>query len=160
MVGVLLLNYLVLRPLEGLYVRPGQIHAYLQGTGVEILGGSDNVIRGGLTPKHVSAAELRQILDVDAVEAALVQATASAAGDLTWPTSQPEFELHRLQVTSAKRFPSAGPSVLLCTEGRVEVGDRDGTVTLGSGESAFAFAGTDLDVAGRGVVMCANPASW
>ena len=61
-IGVLLLNHVTLRPLEGLYVRPGQIHAYLHGTGIEVLGGSDNVIRGGLTSKHVSAVELRAIL--------------------------------------------------------------------------------------------------
>ncbi|HEY0870948.1 MAG TPA: mannose-6-phosphate isomerase, class I [Acidothermaceae bacterium] len=157
-VGVALLNYLVLRPLEGLYVRPGQIHAYLHGTGVEILGGSDNVIRGGLTPKHVSAADLRAILDVGAVEPALVPATAATdGGDQTWPTPQPELELRRVQIVTAKRLAPAGPSVLLCTEGSVEVGDGDGTVSLRPGESAFAFAGTDLDVTGRGVLMRANP---
>lgn len=159
-VGVLLLNYLILRPLEGLYVRPGQIHAYVHGTGVEVLGGSDNVIRGGLTPKHVSAADLRTILSVEPVEPALVRATASGdGGDQAWPTSQPEFELRRIQVATTKRLATGGPSVLLCTEGSVEVGDRDGTVRLGPGESAFAFAGTDLDVAGTGVLMRANPGS-
>jgi mannose-6-phosphate isomerase len=160
-VGVALLNYLVLRPLEGLYVRPGQIHAYVQGTGVEVLGGSDNVIRGGLTPKYVSAADLRAILDVDAVEPALVPRTPSSdgEGDETWLTPAPEFELRRVQVAATRRLAAAGPSVLLCTEGSVEVGDGDGggAVTLGPGESAFAFAGTDLDVTGHGVLMRANP---
>ncbi len=130
-VGVLLLNYLILRPLEGLYVRPGQIHAYVHGTGVEVLGGSDNVIRGGLTPKHVSATDLRTILSVEAVEPALVRPTASGeGGDETWPTPQPEFELRRVHVTTTRRLATAGPSVLLCTEGSVEVGDGDGTVTV------------------------------
>jgi mannose-6-phosphate isomerase len=156
-VGVVLLNYLILRPLEGLYVRPGQIHAYVHGTGVEILGGSDNVIRGGLTPKHVSAADLRTILDVDAVEPGVVPPAASADGGQLWPTPQTEFALRREQVAMTKRLTSLGPSVLLCTAGRLEIGDRDGSVTLGPGESAFAFAGTDLDVTGNGVLMCATP---
>ena len=158
-VGVLLLNYLTLRPLDGLYVRPGQIHAYLHGTGVEILGGSDNVIRGGLTPKHVSAEELRVILDVEAVEPSLVAAAVSADGGLLWPTPQPEFELERYEIAAMRRLAPAGPSVLLCIEGQLEIGDRDGSVALGPGESAFAFAGTDLDVAGHGVLMRANPGS-
>jgi mannose-6-phosphate isomerase len=158
-VGVLLLNYLTLRPLDGLYVRPGQIHAYLHGTGVEILGGSDNVIRGGLTPKHVSAGDLREILDVDAVEPSLIPATSSADGGQFWPTPQPEFELRRYDVAAMQRFAPDGPSVLLCIEGQLEIGDRDGSVALGPGESAFAFAGTDLDVAGHGVLMRANPGS-
>jgi mannose-6-phosphate isomerase len=156
-VGVLLLNYLTLRPREGLYVRPGQIHAYLHGTGVEILGGSDNVIRGGLTPKHVSAADLGAILDVDAAEPGLVTATLAPDGGRVWLTPQPEFELRRYEVAAMQRLAPNGPSVLLCIEGQLEVGDRDGSVALGPGESAFAFAGTDLDVAGHGVLMRANP---
>jgi mannose-6-phosphate isomerase len=159
-VGILLLNYLILRPLEGLYVRPGQIHAYLHGTGVEVLGGSDNVIRGGLTPKHVSAADLRTILSVEAVEPALVSRTESSEGDEAWLTPSPEFELQRVQVATTRRLAVAGPSVLLCTEGSIDLGDRGGPsspVTLGPGESAFAFAGTDLDVTGHGVLMRANP---
>ncbi len=156
-IGVLLLNYLTMHPLEGLYVRPGQIHMYLHGTGIEVLGGSDNVIRGGLTPKHVSAVELRAILHVDAAPPALVAAVASTEGGQTWPTQQPEFELRRQQITAMTRLAPSGPAVLLCLEGELEIGDRDGSVTLGPGESAFAFAGADLAVAGSGVLMRADP---
>jgi mannose-6-phosphate isomerase len=155
-VGVLLLNYLTLHPLEGLYVRPGQIHAYLHGTGIEVLGGSDNVIRGGLTPKHVSAVELRAILSVDAAAPGLVAPVASAGGQ-TWPTPQPEFEVRRYDVRAMERLVPGGPAVLLCLEGNLEIGDRDGSVALGPGESAFAFAGADLAVAGSGVLVRANP---
>jgi mannose-6-phosphate isomerase len=156
-IGVLLLNYLRLRPLEGLYVRPGQIHGYLHGTGIEVLGGSDNVIRAGLTPKHVAAVELRAILRVDAAAPALVAPVASTEGGQTWPTPQPEFQLRRQQITGMTRFAPGGPAVLLCLEGELEMGDRDGSVTLGPGESAFAFAGADLAVAGSGVLVRANP---
>ena len=156
-IGVLLLNYLTLHPLEGLYVRPGQIHAYLHGTGVEVLGGSDNVIRGGLTPKHVSAVELRAILHVDAAPPGLVVPVASTEGGQTWPTPQPEFELRRHQITAMTRLAPSGPAVLLCLEGELEIGDADGSVTLGPGESAFAFAGADLAVAGSGVLVRADP---
>ena len=156
-VGVLLLNYLTLHPLQGLYVRPGQIHAYLHGTGIEVLGGSDNVIRGGLTPKHVSAVELRAILCVDAAVPALVAPVASPGGGQTWPTPQPEFEVRRQHIGAMERLVPSGPAVLLCLEGKLEIGDRDGSVTLGPGESAFAFAGADLAVAGSGVLVRANP---
>jgi mannose-6-phosphate isomerase len=156
-IGVLLLNYLTLRPLEGLYVRPGQIHAYLHGTGIEVLGGSDNVIRGGLTPKHVSAVELRAILSVDAAAPAVVAPVASSEGGQTWPTPQLEFELRRQDIGAMERLAPGGPAVLLCLEGELEIGDREGSVTLGPGESAFAFAGADLAVAGRGVLVRADP---
>jgi mannose-6-phosphate isomerase len=156
-VGVLLLNHLTLRPLQGLYVRPGQIHAYLHGTGIEVLGGSDNVIRGGLTPKHVSTVELRAILSVDAAAPALVAPVASPDGAQTWPTPQPEFELRRQQISTLERLQLTGPSVLLCLEGMLEIGESDSIVTLGPGESAFAFGDDDLAVAGSGVLVRANP---
>ena len=156
-VGVLLLNHLTLHPLQGLYVRPGQIHAYLHGTGIEVLGGSDNVIRGGLTPKHVSAAELRAILSVDAAAPALVAPVVSADGGQTWPTPQPEFELRRQQISGLERLELGGPSVLLCLDGELEIGEPDSIVSLGSGESAFAFGDADIAVAGSGVLVRANP---
>ena len=156
-VGVLLLNHLTLHPLQGLYVRPGQIHAYLHGTGIEVLGGSDNVIRGGLTPKHVSAAELRAILSVDAAAPALVAPIVSADGGQTWPTPQPEFELRRQQISGLERLELGGPSVLLCLDGELEIGEPDSIVSLGSGESAFAFGDADIAVAGSGVLVRANP---
>ena len=156
-VGVLLLNHLTLHPLQGLYVRPGQIHAYLHGTGIEVLGGSDNVIRGGLTPKHVSAVELRAILSVDAAAPALVAPVVSADGGQTWPTPQPEFELRRQQISGLERLELGGPSVLLCLDGELEIGEPDSIVSLGSGESAFAFGDADIAVAGSGVLVRANP---
>jgi len=156
-VGVLLLNHLTLQPLQGLYVRPGQIHAYLHGTGIEVLGGSDNVIRGGLTAKHVSVAELCAILSVDAAAPALVAPVVSADAGQTWPTPQPEFELRRQQISGLERLELGGPSVLLCLEGELEIGEPDSIVSLGSGESAFAFGDADVAVTGSGVLVRANP---
>jgi mannose-6-phosphate isomerase len=156
-VGALLLNYLTLHPMQGLYVRPGQIHGYLHGTGIEVLGGSDNVIRGGLTPKFVSVSQLRAILSVDAATPALVVPVASPDGGQSWPTPQPEFELRQQNIAAMERLVPGGPAVLLCLEGKLEIGDRDGSVTLGPGESAFAFGGADLAVAGNGVLVRASP---
>jgi mannose-6-phosphate isomerase len=158
-VGVLLLNYLTLRPGQGLYVQPGQIHAYLHGTGVEILGGSDNVIRGGLTPKHVSVADLRAVLAVDAREPRLIDPVCTPEGNEVWPTQQAEFELRRWRIDGpVKSVATRGPTVLLCLEGTLGVSDRDSSITLGPGESAFVPAAVaGLDVGGHGVLMCANP---
>lgn len=164
-VGILLLNYLTLRAWQGLYVAPGQIHGYLHGTGVEILGGSDNVIRGGLTPKPVSVRELSAILAVDAAVPTVLDLEPLApptGGEQVWPTRRPEFELRRTQVGSLgaptrEHLASGGPAVLLCLEGELEICDRDGTLTIGPGESAFAFAGTELEVGGTGVLLQAIP---
>jgi mannose-6-phosphate isomerase class I len=119
------------------------------------------VIRGGLTPKPVSVTELRAILAVDAAAPALVDLEplhALAGGEQVWPTHRPEFELRRKQVgapgaPAREHLASAGPAVLLCLEGRLQICDRDGTLTIGAGESAFAFAGTELEVGGTGVLL-------
>jgi mannose-6-phosphate isomerase len=105
----------------------------------------------------VSAVELRAILCVDAAVPALVAPVASPGGGQTWPPPQPEFELRRQQISALERLELTGPSVLLCLEGKLEIVDRDGSVTLGPGESAFAFAGADLAVEGSGVLVRANP---
>src|SRR5690606_32332487 len=64
-VASLLLNHLRLAPLEAIYLEAGRLHAYLSGTGVEIMANSDNVLRGGLTPKHVDVPELLNVLVFD-----------------------------------------------------------------------------------------------
>jgi mannose-6-phosphate isomerase len=156
-VGALLLNEFTLRPWQGLFVRPGQIHAYLRGTGVEILGGSDNVIRGGLTAKHVSTADLRVILDLDAAPPHIIELAEVRGGAEGWPVPQPEFALTRYLVGAPATLESRGPSVLLCVEGVVEISDGDDAVSIGPGESAFAYAGAGLTVSGAGLVVRATP---
>ncbi|NKF34009.1 mannose-6-phosphate isomerase, class I, partial [Pseudomonas sp. BGM005] len=59
----LLMNHVVLRRGEGIFLRAGLLHAYVSGLGVEIMAASDNVLRGGLTPKRIDVAELLSVLD-------------------------------------------------------------------------------------------------
>ena len=59
----LLLNRVQLRRGEALYLAAGNIHAYLDGLGIELMAASDNVLRGGLTPKHIDVSELLEVLD-------------------------------------------------------------------------------------------------
>jgi mannose-6-phosphate isomerase len=71
----LALNLVVLEPGQALFLPAGYLHAYLEGTGVEIMASSDNVLRGGLTPKHVDVPELLDVLDFHAAPASLVKTT-------------------------------------------------------------------------------------
>ena len=63
LLAALLLNRRTLQPGEALHLTPGTMHAYLSGTGVEVMGSSDNVLRGGLTSKHIDAVSLVQVVD-------------------------------------------------------------------------------------------------
>jgi mannose-6-phosphate isomerase len=59
----LLMNYVRLDPSDALDMPAGVLHAYLRGRGIEIMNASDNVLRAGLTPKHVDVAHLQEITD-------------------------------------------------------------------------------------------------
>ena len=66
----LLLNRVLLGPGEAVFLGPGNLHAYLRGFGVEVMGNSDNVVRGGMTVKHVDVEELLDVLDFEPLERA------------------------------------------------------------------------------------------
>jgi mannose-6-phosphate isomerase len=137
----LALNLLVLAPGEGVYLPAGNLHAYLEGTGVEIMASSDNVLRGGLTPKHVDATELARVLDFQAGPAALVP-TERVGQELHYRTPSPEFALSRFDVTNDRAHVGAvhGPEIVLVTSGELDVHRDDETVRLRSGTSVFIAA--------------------
>ncbi|GAB2680102.1 mannose-6-phosphate isomerase, class I [Saccharopolyspora gloriosae] len=121
----LLLNRLVLQPGEAIYLPAGNLHAYLQGTGVEILANSDNILRCGLTPKHVDVPELLRVLDFTCADMR-VHKGESLDGNLTvYQTPAEEFRLSRVDWSPANstavRLDSHGPQILLCTKGGVRL---------------------------------------
>jgi mannose-6-phosphate isomerase len=151
-VGVLLtllLNYVRLAPGESIFLGAGNVHAYLRGTGVEIMANSDNVLRCGLTPKHVDVPELLKITDF--VELADPR-WPSVGGTFAVPV--PDFRLTRLEVEEPTGLDDPGPLIVLCTEGAAEV---DG-VRLRPGHAAFVPAATPTTVAGEAVVYVAGVA--
>jgi mannose-6-phosphate isomerase len=122
-VASLLLQHLVLEPLQAVYLEAGRLHAYLEGTGVEIMANSDNVLRGGLTPKHVDVPELLQVLHFDAPAVAPTATRQVSPTELEYQTPAPEFRLSRidLEPNAAHTARLEGPELLLCVEGQVGV---------------------------------------
>lgn len=139
----LLLNPVVLAPGEGLVVPPGTVHTYVSGTGVEVMTRSDNVIRGGLTEKHVDRDELRRVTVPQARPAWTIQAQRdpNAGPESTYPTGTSEFEVRILDVEprTAARRAGGRVAVLLCVEGAVQA---DG-LELSRGEAALVPAGLE-----------------
>ncbi|MDP3237378.1 MAG: mannose-6-phosphate isomerase, class I [Myxococcales bacterium] len=150
-IGALLLNLVTLKPGEALALGAGNLHAYLEGTGVELMANSDNVLRGGLTPKHVDVPELLRVLDFTDGPVTII--VPQGAPEATYPTPFPDFRLSRVDVGSAFSLPRNGPDLLLCVEGEVQVNG----LALARGQSAFApFDEGALMVSGRGVVYRAT----
>ncbi|MQA61590.1 MAG: mannose-6-phosphate isomerase, class I [Actinophytocola sp.] len=129
----LLLNRISLRAGEAIYLPAGNLHLYLHGTAIEIMANSDNVLRCGLTPKHVDVPELLKVLDFASGRMPVLGGEASAAdpGLRVYPTEADEFELSRLEFSAAApqaiELPTGAPQILVCTRGAVVVRDhRDG----------------------------------
>ena len=149
--AALLLNHVVLAPGDALFLDAGCLHAYLGGTAVELMADSDNVVRAGLTSKHVDAAALLEIVD-GAAAGAPIQRPEPVDGIATYRAPAAEFSLRRLEIEGSLTV-AAGPAVLLCTDGCVEA---DG-VTLDRGTAAWSGAGEpETALAGRGTVFCAT----
>jgi mannose-6-phosphate isomerase len=160
-VVAMLLNHVCLAPGEAVWMPPGNLHAYLRGTGVEIMASSDNVLRGGLTPKHVDVPELLKVLRFEVLEEPVVRPRPVGPGGaavVTWPAPADEFALYRAEVDGGEplALPGHGPRILLCLRGEVRADDGEGAVTLGGGRAAFARAGHPVTVTGHGVVYQAG----
>jgi mannose-6-phosphate isomerase len=144
----LLLNRLTLRPGEAIYLPAGNLHAYLHGVGIEVMANSDNVLRGGLTPKHVDVPELLRVLDfAPASEKTLRPSTFTDGMETVYETPAPEFTLSVLgidgdllghEVDAPSRHD--GPQVLLCAEGSAVVHAKSSAVTLQRGAAAWVSA--------------------
>lgn len=158
-VVALLLNHVTLRPGEAIWMPAGNLHAYLDGTGVEIMAGSDNVLRGGLTPKRVDVDELLRVLRFEVLADPVVRPVAVAPGVVTWPAPVREFALFRVQLDeSTPRVELAlnGPREVICLRGEVRVDDGLAPVTLHAGQAAFGPAtGGPLSCTGAGEIYVA-----
>jgi mannose-6-phosphate isomerase len=158
-VVVLMLNLVSLQPGEAVFLRPRTLHAYLRGVGVEIMAGSDNVLRGGLTPKHIDVAELLAVLEFGHGPLDRTPATQVSAHEQAWETPTPEFRLSRLTVPAEGVAVAGGlPQILLCTEGSVVLRESDQRLELPAGSSAFVPAASPgLTAFGPGTLFRAAP---
>ncbi|MFD4207738.1 mannose-6-phosphate isomerase, class I [Micromonospora tulbaghiae] len=159
-VVALLLHHVRLAPGEGIWMPAGNLHAYLRGTGVEIMAASDNVLRGGFTAKRVDVDELLRVLRFEVLTQPVLRPEQVEPGVLTWPVPVEDFALHRVEVTAGSpgvRLTLPGPRVVLCRTGKLTVDDGVGMVTLDAGQAAVGTAaGGPLTVAGAGEAFVAT----
>jgi mannose-6-phosphate isomerase len=159
LVALLLMRHTVLEPAEAVFMPAGGLHAYLRGTGIEVLANSDNVVRAGLTGKHVDVPELLKLLD-PAVAVPVLSPSPLAEGVRWFGTPAPEFSLFLADLTEhAVILPGAGPRIVLCIEGTSLLrSESDQTVKLARGESCFVSAADgSLRASGPGHLFLAAP---
>jgi mannose-6-phosphate isomerase len=151
----LLMHTAVLHPGEALYLAAGNIHAYLEGVGIELMSASDNVLRGGLTPKHVDVPELLKVLDFRPLPVPYLEPERPQPGVAVFRPPVPDFELTVVSVDAASAgvtVPLTGPAVALCTSGAVTVGEHE----LERGHAAYVADEPLLAVSGNGLLFVAS----
>ena len=150
LVALLLMRHVLLQPGQAVFMPAGGLHAYLRGTGIELLANSDNVVRAGLTGKHVDVPELLRLLD-PAVSVPVLSPCVLSDGITWFDTPAPEFRLYLLDLAGPPvTLPGAGPRILLCTEGACVLRSASGqALELARGDSCFIPA-ADGAVQGAG----------
>jgi mannose-6-phosphate isomerase len=156
----LLMNHMSIKRGEAVFVPAGMPHAYLSGLGVEVMLASDNVLRGGLTPKHIDVQELANVLVFETTEPELVSTKSLAVGFEKFDIPTPEFDFYRATVGSSNLLVDLnlpGDAIVLCTEGSVAVSNSQGErEVINSGEAAFmAGDARTFSLAGNGTVFIA-----
>jgi mannose-6-phosphate isomerase len=137
-IAPLYLNLLELRPGEAVYLKAGVLHAYIEGFAVELMANSDNVLRGGLTPKHIDLAELMGIMDFSPHRPEIQSPGESAPLWYSYAAPCGEFSLSVMNSRDEERpFPGAGPAILAISRGRARFFTGEKTVNLSPGESVF-----------------------
>lgn len=150
----LLLNRATLKRGEAIFLPAGNIHAYMRGVGIELMAPSDNVLRGGLTSKHVDSAELLRILDFERAELPLLAAERTD-NHLRFEPKGSGLSLNWF--TGNGHLVAEGPKIALCTSGSFSLSGRVGIAELGRGDALFITSDeTELRVAGAGDLFVAG----
>ena len=158
-VALLLMRHVVLQPGQAVFMPAGGLHAYLRGTGIELLANSDNVVRAGLTGKHIDVPELLRLLD-PAVSVPVLAPRVLPDGIAWFDTPAPEFRLYLLDLAGVSVIlPGAGARILLCLDGACVLRSASGeALELSRGASCFISAADALvEAAGSARLALAAP---
>ncbi len=141
-----LLNLLCLEPGQAMYLPAGQLHAYLDGVGIELMANSDNVLRGGLTPKHVDVPELLTVVRFVETSVTILNPEPVRSAETGYVCPAEEFSLSVIQTGPGRPYFSPSKrsvEMLLCTagEGSLIDGGQGETLTMKKGDSFLVPAG-------------------
>jgi len=139
--SIYLLNLVHLRPGQGTYQPAGCLHAYLEGVNMELMANSDNVLRGGLTPKHVDVPELMRTLVFDSGRPEILEGEAVSETETVYRTPAEEFALSRITLGPGRRFQQDaghGPDSLIVLEGEATISSQGVHFDLPRGRIAMA----------------------
>lgn len=144
--SIYLLNLVHLLPGQGTFQPAGLLHAYLEGVNVELMANSDNVLRGGLTPKHIDVPELLQILSFDDGLPRVLDGELRGDFERVYRTASDEFELSRIDLTPDGQYQGQaayGPDSIIVLDGAAMLTAAGQSIALARGAIVFVSFGTE-----------------
>ncbi|MEZ8968483.1 mannose-6-phosphate isomerase, class I [Vibrio breoganii] len=149
----LFLNIVELKPGEAMFLHSETPHAYVQGTAIELMASSDNVLRAGLTPKHIDVEELIANTRFQPVPSEdLLLSPIERDGHLHFPVPVDDFKFDVFFVTDIQQsLYVRSAEILFCIEGNIVISTGEKRVTLTTGESVFVpYDSAHYQLSGKG----------
>ncbi len=155
-ISPLFLNTFILQPGEAIFLKAGVLHAYLYGTGVEIMANSDNVLRGGLTPKNMDVKELVSILCWE-MKKPEIQSFSPEQKLISYQIPTNEFSLQRVNLVGELDLVNQRPTMIIVIEGNLIVTCGKETKKISQGESVFIISeAQNINIKGQGLLFIAS----
>jgi len=153
----LLLHHVVLQRGEALFLPAGNLHAYLDGVGIELMTASDNVLRGGLTRKHVDVPALLAVLDSAPRPEPRLAPSPLEGGGVEYRPADAAAAFGLAWIEHEATLPLPGPAIVLCLDGAFEITGERSSASIARGAALLASPDEGaLRVAGRGLVVVAR----
>ncbi|MEM9990944.1 MAG: mannose-6-phosphate isomerase, class I [Bacteroidota bacterium] len=142
--SIYLFNLVRLQEGEGIFQAAGVAHAYLEGVNMELMANSDNVFRGGLTPKHIDVPKLLQHLVTDSVVPKILTGKLTKEGEYVYQSTAPDFELSRIEISKEQTYMATAhtPTIFIVMEGVAHVQHEGSVFERTRGQSFFVSANT------------------
>ena len=134
---------------DAVFQKAGVPHAYLEGQNIELMANSDNVLRGGLTPKHVDVTELMKHTLFESVVPDIMKGNPGAGGEVVYPCPVPDFGLSKIELNAGEAYQAKSFSleIIIVTDGSVLVNQ---SMVLKKGEAAAILAETKYSLTATG----------
>ena len=150
--SIYLFNIVCVMPGQGIFQYAGVPHAYLEGQNVELMANSDNVLRGGLTPKHIDVEELIYNIKFESIEPVIIEGTKPCMGESVYPAPVQDFGIASITLDGSNSYSYEAESMdmFLVVEGGCVVNNQ---MTIKTGEAFVVFPGNKLNIHASGKTL-------
>jgi mannose-6-phosphate isomerase len=150
--SIYLFNIVGVQKGEGVFQAAGVPHAYLEGQNVELMANSDNVLRGGLTPKHIDVPELMKHTIFEPVVPNILSGDKVDAFEKTYPCPVPDFKISKINIEASNSFNalSTSPEIVIVIDGGCIVNGNNVNIAVKRGEAFFVLPNENYSIVSSG----------